>query len=209
MEDIDAKLIPKQPSNPLASLWSELQFTLQIRKIIWDKLINRYLDTPGNENVSTAKNKATTKNRLTGQLAKNAISITTFMKGIKIVGFTRGTLIFRGWRGSNPKPIEVSCNFVISDSRIKIAESEKEIDDFFLSKAHRYAYILIHTDGRLRCDSLGITEEMYETTDAAIVWKESIQNVLENSDLDDEVQEKALSKLKELCDRMTHNYVEM
>lgn len=196
------------PKNPLAALWSNLSNVLQIRKTLWERLLNIYLDTPGNENVDTAKNRATTKNRLTSQIAKPSISMNTFYKALRIAGFTRGTLSFRGWRGRTGAPIEVSCNFIINDNSHIPSDDfdiDSEPDEFFISIAHRYAYILIHLNGKQRNDSLGILDVHYESKSKASLLYKIILKQLNSGDLSNETRNLATEKLKQIYERMMEN----
>lgn len=201
-----------QSRNPLASLWNNLYGVLQIRKPEWERRLNNYLDTPGNENVTTDKNRATTKNRLTSQIGKDTISMNTFTKALRIAGFTRGTLIFRGWRGRSANPIEAHCNFIINDSSrqpIEGFELDDDNDEFFISTAHRYAYMLTDMTSLSTVGGpytlallLGFSEK-HDTKPKINAWYKDVLKQLNTGDLSNDTKNLAAEKLKQIYDIMT------
>lgn len=196
-----------QSRNPLASLWNNLYGVLQIRKPEWERRLNNYLDTPGNENVTTDKNRATTKNRLTSQIGKDTISMNTFTKALRIAGFTRGTLIFRGWRGRSANPIEAHCNFIINDSSrqpIEGFELDDDNDEFFISTAHRYAYMLTNIPVYTLAPLLGFPEK-YDSKSKINAWHKGILKQLNSGDLSNETKNLAAEKLKQIYDELVDN----
>lgn len=50
----------------------------------------------------------------------------------------------------------------------------QNIENYFASPAAMYVFILLHTDGKVRNDLLGITDDMYGDRDKAISWYKSI-----------------------------------
>lgn len=76
--------------------------------------------------------------------------------------------------------------------------------DPFKSEAHKYIYILLYTDTKLRLHSLRITEQMYYDKSLATQWRDNIYNII-NSNNDsslDLFKQKAIYKLNELYNRM-------
>ena len=76
---------------------------------------------------------------------------------------------------------------------------------YFKSEACRYIFILNHTDGKVRCDNLGITEQHYYNKKLADEWYHNIKFTIEKSDdaIDVDEKEKALAKLQSLYENMT------
>lgn len=73
----------------------------------------------------------------------------------------------------------------------------------FKSEAHKYIYILLYTDGKLRCKSLRITEQMYYDESLATQWRNDIYNIIYNGDSSlDSFKQKAIEKLDYLYNRM-------
>lgn len=68
--------------------------------------------------------------------------------------------------------------------------------DPFKSEAHKYIYILLYTEGKSRCYSLGITEQMYYDKSLATQWRNNIYNKIYNGDSSlDAFKQKAIDKL--------------
>lgn len=190
--------------NPLAILWKSLMATLAIRDSLWKKLLDAYLDTPGNMDIKTSKNKSTTKLRITSQLSETVISWNSLVRGLRILRFTRGTIIFRGWIAGRSKPIEVSSSFTIGTGYLSVDETDVSAEDeFFISNGHRLAFILLHTDGRVRMDSLDVTDIHYASREKANAWKKSIKkSIMAEKDLSTTTKKLAIEKLNELTNRM-------
>ena len=75
--------------------------------------------------------------------------------------------------------------------------------DAFKSEAHKYIYILLYTDSKLRCRSLRITEEMYYDKSLATQWRNDIYDKIYNGDSSlDSFKQKAIEKLDYLYNRM-------
>lgn len=73
---------------------------------------------------------------------------------------------------------------------------------FFKSKAHMYAFILIHTDGHIREYALGITERLYENKELANKWYETISADLLHGKISKKLKTESMKCLDALYQRM-------
>lgn len=79
--------------------------------------------------------------------------------------------------------------------------------EFFKDEASEYIFYLLHTDARVRCKLLNITEELYYDKSKAIEWYNNIYNKIISHN-DAESVHQALDKLKVLYGRIMKAYEE-
>lgn len=76
-------------------------------------------------------------------------------------------------------------------------------DIVFKSEGHKYIFILLCTDGKNRCDLLGITLKMYYDKSLATKWRNDIYYKIYNCDHSlDPIKKEAIDKLDELYNSM-------
>lgn len=73
----------------------------------------------------------------------------------------------------------------------------------FKTLADKYVFALSHTDGKTRCDLVGITEEMYLKKELADIWYNGILDEIKSSGVEGDDVKTALNNLNHLYSNMT------
>lgn len=74
---------------PLSRLYRIILADLKIGPMVWDRLMERYLDDPNNHIPKSGKQRSTERGNLSKQLTSDPMSIKGFLKGMKFLGATR------------------------------------------------------------------------------------------------------------------------
>lgn len=74
----------------------------------------------------------------------------------------------------------------------------------FKTLADKYVFALSHTDGKTRCDLVGITEEMYLKKELADIWYNGILDEIKSSGVEGNDVDIALNNLNRLYSNMTN-----
>lgn len=83
------------------------------------------------------------------------------------------------------------------------------IDESFNSRAHGLVYILNNTEGKNRCELLGITEELYTDRHAAARWRNTIWGFLdEKSIITCDIPEEDVAVAKGVLSKLYANIVD-
>lgn len=86
-----------------------------------------------------------------------------------------------------------------------VDEEDFPFKQYFKSKEAFLIFSLLHVDGEKRANLLGITEEMYESLDAAKEWKRQIISVIHSDRCKHLSSDEAVAKLNEIYERMKKN----
>ena len=82
---------------------------------------------------------------------------------------------------------------------VGLKQNQKE---HFKSLADKYVFALSHTDGKTRCDLVGITEEMYLKKELADIWYNGILDEIKSSGVEGNDVDIALNNLNRLYSRI-------
>jgi hypothetical protein len=77
----------------------------------------------------------------------------------------------------------------------------QNVENYFASPAAMHVFVLLHTDAEVRCNLLGITEEMYHDRNKAALWYNNIMTSLMHYSIIEDSNAAAI-KLRILFNRM-------
>lgn len=120
-----------------------------------------------------------------------------------VLGIMLIVLAYLAWKVSKLKKHIENISALQREARDNNKSLERKVDDqFFTSEEAKLIFVLLYVESEERAKLLGITEEMYESAEAAKLWKSKIVKIIHPDRCKHPQANEAMSKVNSIYARM-------